>query len=195
VEIQLVMTDQTLVGVGPDADEPGHLSGYGPVPAPLARQMVADALQAAGAEPDLAVWVRRLSTCPTTGGLTQMDSTRREFPPGLARFLRTRDRTCRTPWCNAPIRHTDHIVPVTASGATTAENGQGLCEACNYAKQAPGWSARPGPAGAGHLVETTTPTGHTYRSRPPDPPGTHTRNCDTCHDLEQRATHHLEHAA
>ncbi|MDX6372235.1 MAG: hypothetical protein QOD98_1223, partial [Nocardioidaceae bacterium] len=46
---------------------------------------------------------------------------------------------------------------------TTADNGQGLCELCNYAKEADGWSARtvPGPR---HTVETTTPTGHTYTS-------------------------------
>jgi hypothetical protein len=57
-------------------------------------------------------------------------------------------------------------------GATNAQNGQGLCEACNYAKQAPDWSARSSPDPndehpGGHQVETTTPTGHRYRSRPP----------------------------
>ncbi|MGH3659500.1 MAG: hypothetical protein ACRDUA_22870, partial [Micromonosporaceae bacterium] len=44
---------------------------------------------------------------------------------------------------------------------------QGLCEACNYTKQAPGWQARPSPGTGGHQVETTTPTGHRHRSRPP----------------------------
>ena len=36
--------------------------------------------------------------------------------------------------------------PAEAGGPTSAANGQGLCEACNYTKQAPGWRARPGPA-------------------------------------------------
>ena len=56
---------------------------------------------------------------------------------------------------------------VAEGGSTDADNGQGLCEACNHAKQAPGWRARPSPAEGGHEIETTTPTGHTYGSSPP----------------------------
>ncbi|MDQ6755169.1 MAG: hypothetical protein M3017_17645, partial [Actinomycetota bacterium] len=48
---------------------------------------------------------------------------------------------------------------------------QGLCERCNQAKEAPGWSSRPRP-GPRHTVETRTPTGHTYRSTAPPLPGT-----------------------
>ena len=101
-----------------------------------------------------------------------MDSKRRRFPTGLRRLIQVRDRTCRTPWCGAPIRHTDHVIPVAAGGTTSAANGQGLCEACNYTKQAPGWIARPapGPGGAGDRVQITTPTGHTYPSHPPPLP-------------------------
>ena len=47
-----------------------------------------------------------------------------------------------------------------------ATNGQGLCEACNYNKQAIGWRAKPRP-GPGHSVDTLTPTGHTYTSTAP----------------------------
>ncbi|MFJ2759550.1 HNH endonuclease, partial [Nocardioides sp. NPDC087217] len=61
-------------------------------------------------------------------------------------------------------------------GTTSAENLQGLCERCNQAKEALGWQARPGPAGT---IITTTPTGHTYISPPPDiwpqPPPTWSR--------------------
>lgn len=54
-------------------------------------------------------------------------------------FLRlTGDDICATPWCDAPIRHADHIRPHELGGATTLANGQGLCEACNHAEQAPG---------------------------------------------------------
>jgi len=51
-------------------------------------------------------------------------------------------------------------------GLTSAENGQGICESHNYAKQAMGWSAQPRP-GPRHTIETTTPTGHTYVSVAP----------------------------
>ena len=62
------------------------------------------------------------------------------------------------------IRHIDHVVPHVAGGPTDATNGAGLCEACNYAKDAPRWRARPGPGGT---VTTKTPTGHTCTTRPP----------------------------
>ncbi|WP_434056325.1 HNH endonuclease [Georgenia wangjunii] len=102
-----------------------------------------------------------------------MDSRARCAPPGLARFIDARGLTCRTPWCDAPIRHRDHVADWDRGGPTTAENLQGLCEACNHAKQGPGWSARASapPGRGGHTVTTTTPTGHRYRSTAPPPPG------------------------
>jgi hypothetical protein len=96
-----------------------------------------------------------------------MDARGRYFVAGLGRFIRLRDQICRTPWCNAPIRHGDHALDYDEGGATSGDNGQGLCEACNHAKQAPGWRARPSPTASHHQIQTTTPTGHTYRSRPP----------------------------
>ena len=101
-----------------------------------------------------------------------MDSTRRLFPAALATFIELRDRTCRTPWCDAPIRQTDHPIPVAAGGPTTSINGQGLCQQCNLAKEGIGWRTRPitGPPGSLHTIETTTPTGHTIRSTAPAAP-------------------------
>jgi hypothetical protein len=106
-----------------------------------------------------------------------MDAKARFFRGGLRRFLVVRDEVCRTPWCDALVRHADHVVPVAEGGRTSAENGNGLCEQCNYAKDSPGWSAQPqvghpaAPDGA-HRIETVTPTGHRYVSRPPPLPGT-----------------------
>ncbi|MCC9174303.1 HNH endonuclease [Arthrobacter sp. zg-Y179] len=124
-------------------------------------------------------WLRRLYTDPDTGELVAMDSRARLFPTSLGRFIAARDQTCRMPWCGAPIRHLDHIRPHRDGGETSTANGQGLCEACNQAKEAPGWKARtvdtPGKSGP-HTVETTTPTGHTYRSTAPPLPGTRVEN-------------------
>ncbi len=94
------------------------------------------------------VWLRRLYTAPTSGELIGMDSKARFVPGNLARLVSTRDQTCRTPWCDAPIRHMDHIRPYKDGGATDARNIQGLCEACNHAKDAPGWAAEPMQAGS-----------------------------------------------
>ena len=161
VEIGLVVSDEVLLGTREDS---AHLDGYGPIPAELAREVV----QSAG-ERGLAR-LRRLYRRPRTGQLVAMDSRSRCFPSGLAKFIRLRDQTCRTPWCDAPIRHTDHPEPVTSDGETSAANGQGLCEACNYAKEAPGWSVRPVDAEP-HTIEIHTPTGAVHRSTSPPLPG------------------------
>jgi hypothetical protein len=147
-------------------------------------------------------WLRRLYTHPATGTLVQMDSRRRLFDTALRRYLITRDGTCRTPWCNAPIRHLDHIQRWADDGPTSAENGQGLCVRCNLVKDLPGFHAEvlhPGPqatdghslgadhdprhsddASTPHTVQLTTPTGHSYTSTaPPVLPG-----------LEHHNTHH-----
>lgn len=160
IELELIMTDQSLLGAGEGRNAPAHLVGHGPIPAGLARDLAT--------APDVRRWVRRLYTAPHTGQLVAMDSRRRTFPPALRRFLRLRDQRCRVPFCDAPIRHADHVVPHELGGPTSAANGAGLSETCNYTKQAPGWRSRAAPDGD---IEITTPTGHRYRSRAPDPPG------------------------
>src|SRR3954451_23773644 len=95
-----------------------------------------------------------------------MDSKAIRFEGRLAEFLRLRDRSCRTKYCDAPVRHLDHVVDHAEGGPTSADNGQGLCEHCNHAKQALRWAARPRP-GPRHTIETVTPTGHRYLSTAP----------------------------
>jgi hypothetical protein len=169
VEVQMVMTDRTLLA---EHGEPAYLHGYGVVLAAWARELVAKS-----ATSKRGGWLRRLYTAPSTGELIAIDSRARRFPSGLQRLLRTRDQTCRTPWCEAPIRHSDHVVGHDAGGRTSAANGQGLCEGCNHSKQAPGWRARPR-AGPRDTVEVTAPTGHRYRSTAPPLPGTSTSRAE-----------------
>ena len=116
VEIQLVMTDRTLLRAD---SEPARLPGYGTVPAGWARTLIngtkaSDSTFAvgspgqsdppetgrspgtnhAGTSDDTAfgVWLRRLYTHPGTGDLVAMDSRARIFPPGLRRLIQTRRR-------------------------------------------------------------------------------------------------------
>lgn len=159
VDVSLIVTDQTLLGGG---HEPGRIDGYGPVPAAVVRQLTCAADR---------VWLRRLFTRPADGSLVAMDSRARLFDGQLRRFVILRDQTCRTPWCDAPIRHADHVTRATEGGTTSADNGQGLCETCNYAKEVRDWKARR-ISGDRHPVEIETPTGQTHLSRAPDPPGT-----------------------
>ncbi|MFC0449102.1 DUF222 domain-containing protein [Rhodococcus jostii] len=163
VAVNLVLSDETLLAGG---NEAAQLQGYGPVPAGIARQLVADAVGA-----DTEVSLQRVYSCPQSGALTAMESQSRTFPKGLAKLIDLRDRTCRTPWCDAPIRHHDHIRSHGKFGRTSVRNGSGLCEACNYAKEAPGWVARPVTRpGRRHVIDLGTPTGHHYRSTAPPLP-------------------------
>jgi hypothetical protein len=156
--VNVVVEDAVLLG---DRDGFGWVEHYGEVPGDLLRDWLA-----AHAETGVEAWVRRLYVAPGTGELVAMDSQARRFEGKLAEFLRLRDRRCRTPYCDAPIRHLDHAHDHAAGGATSVVNGQGLCQACNHAKQARGWTARPRP-GPRHTIETITPTGHRYTSTAP----------------------------
>ncbi|MFJ6452881.1 HNH endonuclease [Paenarthrobacter sp. NPDC091669] len=180
VELQLVMTDRTLFQ---SDSEPARLHGYGIVPAEWARTLIraeepharAGTNAAAEQDQDFAVWVRRLYTAPQSGDLLAMDSKARLFPHRHRRFIQARDHTCRTPYCDAPIRHIDHIVPWHLGGTTTLDNAAGLCEACNHTKENPGWTATPLPAETlsadTHTLHISTPTGHSYQSKAPPLPG------------------------
>ena len=182
IELNLVMTDRTLLQ---GDSEPAGIPGYGIVPAAWARDLIAGLGEPRRVHPavhdsaaggstadmkELKTWVRRLYTAPGTGDLVAMDSRRRLFPAPLCRFIQIRDDACRTPYCDAPIRHHDHIIPWHDGGPTSLSNGAGLCEACNHTKELPGWKAKPRP-GPRHTIELTTPTGHTYRSTAPPLPG------------------------
>jgi hypothetical protein len=142
--------------------------------------------------------LRRLYTHPCSGELIGMDSRARLFPPGHRRYIQARDDTCRTPYCDAPIRHLDHIIPHHTGGATTTDNGAGLCEACNHTKEALGWSAHPVSAAAlgdsRHTIELATPTGHMYHSTAPPLPGTPLRPSATVQP-ESRHRRRLLHQA
>lgn len=177
VEIGLVMGEDTMWA---GDNRPASLAGYGPIPAELARRLAAG--RPAGPAPTgtadakatrrARAWLRRLYTHPADGSLVRMDSRRRIFDGVLRDLIVLRDQTCRAAYCDAPIRHADHPVPVHEHGPTTATNGQGLCEQCNYAKEARGWRTEvvdDGTRGRPHTVRTILPTGHSYDSLAPPP--------------------------
>ncbi len=168
VTVNLVVSDAALLGGG---HEPAVIldatgAGHGTIPAAITRNLTAGAVDLGAA------WLRTIYAT-TSGDLIGTTGRRRFFADGLADLLRIRDQgVCRTPWCDAPMRHLDHIQPAADGGSTSLVNGQGLCAGCNQAKEAPGWRSAPGtdPATGRHVVTTTTPTGHTYRSVAPPPP-------------------------
>ena len=161
VMLDLIMDGETLFG---DGNEPAEIPGLGPIPASVARDLL-------GASPQARTRIRRLFC--DTDRLVALESTSRTFDGLLRQFIRLRDRRCRTPWCDAPIRHLDHITDAAAGGRTSLHNGQGLCEACNYTKQDPAITHRviSEEVIQRHTTQITTPTGAAYDSRAPAPPG------------------------
>ncbi|MEO3760769.1 DUF222 domain-containing protein [Mycobacterium sp. B14F4] len=164
VAVNLVMSDQTLLG---DDDSAAVIDGYGPIPAEVARRLV----EAAGLDRRTRATLRRLYRRPDKTALVAMESRSRRFPKGLAKFIALRDQRCRTPYCDAPIRHTDHAMPRSRGGPTDGINGQGLCERCNYEKEAPGWQVSTCEVDGVHHAEFLTPTGARHRSVAPATPG------------------------
>ncbi|WP_165485557.1 transposase [Protofrankia symbiont of Coriaria ruscifolia] len=144
VEIGVFISAATLAGV---TDTPGELAGYGPIPAATARELAKEA-----------TW-RRILTDPTTGAPVDIG---RRFPaPGLARLLRTRERTCRFPGCQKPARFCDldHVQPYANGGKTTEGNLLTLCRRHHRAKHNGGWTVR---RAAGAVVTWTAPTRQVY---------------------------------
>ncbi|QEN13807.1 DUF222 domain-containing protein [Mycolicibacterium sp. ELW1] len=164
--VNMVISDQALLGAEQGA---AVIAGYGSVPSAVAQKMIVDRV----ADDRSRATLRRLYANPASGALVAMDSRSRLFPKGLAEFIELRDQRCRTPYCDAPIRHRDHAIPHSRGGATSAANGLGMCEACNYAKESPGWKVVAAVSENGtHTAEFTTPTGAHYHSAAPPMPGT-----------------------
>jgi hypothetical protein len=165
IAVDLVITDESLLG---GDTTPARVPGYGPIPAAIACRLVTDAV----ADERSKATLRRLYRHPSSGALVAMESRARLFPKGLAQFIAFRDDTCRTPYCDAPIRHTDHATSHAAGGETSESNGVGACEACNYVKEAPGWRVTTQRDRDGtHTSQVTTPTGARHRAKAPPLPG------------------------
>jgi hypothetical protein len=152
--IQIVVPITTLMGIG---DEPAQLTGYGPIPAHVAREIAADAD---------ATW-QRLLTDPTSGRLLDIGRERYRPPPGMAAFVRARDGECRHPTCRrtATACELDHVQEWQHGGCTAEDNLCALCARHHDLKEHHGWHVV---LHEDRSVEWTTPTGHRYTSAPVD---------------------------
>ena len=167
VELQIMLPLEALID--PHSNKPATIPGYGPLPHDMARNIL---ITSTGRK----YW-RRLFTAPSgstkPGPIVAGDPTRRHFNGWLGQLIRLRDQGCRDPYCDAPIRHIDHITRHSDGGPTILENGRGTCERGNHVREMPGWHIQVIDAGLlnqPHTIHITTPTGHHYLSRAPDPP-------------------------
>jgi hypothetical protein len=144
----------TLLGL---ADNPGELAGYGPVPAPLARQLAADT-----------DWVR-WTVDPGTGRLVDVGA--RHYRPSnlLAAHITAAQRTCGFPGCSRPAAgcDLDHVVEFRRGGRTVRRNLGPLCRQHHNAKTHGGWTLHYDPHTGTRTW--TSPLGKTYRNPPTHP--------------------------
>lgn len=161
IAVNLVLSERSLLGLD---DAAAELQGYGPIPATVARLLVADSVTAAG---ETASTLRKLYARPSDGALVAMESRARGFPPALVQYIRMRDQRCRTPYCGAPIAEIDHARPHRRNGPTSAVNADGTCVIHNRAKEAPGWFYDVRVVDGVRVIDVITPTEARHRSVPP----------------------------
>ena len=85
-------------------------------------------------------------------------------PLWLEQLVKTFDRTCRAPGCQAPAEQcdTDHVIPYPR-GSTAPGNLSSLCRRHHRMKTHTRWGAR---LLSGGVLEWTSPTGHVYTTHP-----------------------------
>ncbi len=93
------------------------------------------------------------------------DPARRLPNAAQARYIRARDQHCVHPGCRATRTEDDHTIAHAAGGPTLTSNLARRCPKHHALKHLPGWSATQDPDGT---LTLTTPSGRTYRTRPPD---------------------------
>lgn len=150
---------ETFLGLN---DDPGQLSGYGPVPAAMIRDLGDHGTWRCAVVDDQHGTLLGLGRTTCTPGYRPGDA--------LTRHLTIRDRTCTFPGCRQPAHRCDldHRTPHPA-GATCECNLAALCRSHHRLKHEAGFTVRadPGstaPDGAGPpSVVWTTPGGREYR--------------------------------
>ncbi len=134
LDIGVIITDRSLFA--PAHADSATIEGIGPVPYEHIREEMLQAMSSVDGDKDLQLALRNLYADPEDGQLVAVESRSRAFPPALSRFIRWSHLTCRAPYCDADIRQNDHITPFSQGGATSMENGNGLCGADNQKEEA-----------------------------------------------------------
>jgi hypothetical protein len=146
VTVNVTIDLPTLLGL---AENPGQLSGYGAIPASVARELASDA-----------TW-KRFITDPQTGNLLDYGREKYEPPQALVDFLLARDRTCRFPGCRQPASRSDidHAQSWESGGETKPENLGLLCRRHHRLKTHGRWALVSNSDGS---CEWTSPVGKKY---------------------------------
>ncbi|MGN8132182.1 HNH endonuclease [Paenarthrobacter sp. 22069] len=140
-------------------DEPAELDGFGPIPASMARKLVAD-----GADSFYRVLVD-----PRDGAPLEIGRTRYRLPETIKQWIRMRDGKCTFPGCtnHTPDNDTDHLTAWHHGGSTGINNLAQLCPKHHRLKHNSHWT--PDAATPHEPPGWTSPTGRHYKPEPPTP--------------------------
>jgi len=144
-------------------DEPAVLDGLGPIPASMARKLVAD-----GADSFYRVLVD-----PRDGAPLEIGRKNYRLTQTIKRWIRMRDTTCTFPGCTnrTPDNETDHLHAWEHGGTTGTSNLAQLCPKHHRLKHHSQWT--PGPATNTEPPGWTSPTGRHYKPEHPETEPTH----------------------
>ncbi len=150
----------TMLG---STDEPADLDGYGPIPAAMARKLVADG----------AASFYRVLVDPRDGAPLEIGRTSYRLSEAMKRWIRMRDGHCTFPGCTNPStdNDTDHLTAWQHHGTTGVSNLAQLCPKHHRLKHHSGWN--PTPATTTEPPGWTSPTGRHYPGQHPDPQPPH----------------------
>ncbi|WP_461174958.1 HNH endonuclease signature motif containing protein [Arthrobacter sp. Z1-9] len=148
-------------------DEPANLDGYGPIPASMARKLLADGANS----------FYRVLVDPRDGSPLEIGRTSYRLTKAMEQALRLRDGKCTFPGCNNRTmdNEADHLKAWQHGGNTGISNLAQLCPKHHRLKHNSGWE--PTKATRTEPPGWISPTGRHYKSEHPDweppqwPPG------------------------
>ncbi|HJV98831.1 MAG TPA: DUF222 domain-containing protein [Arthrobacter sp.] len=139
-------------------DEPADLDGYGPIPASMARSLVADGASS----------FHRVLTDPRDGAPLEIGRDSYRIPAALRRWLRLRDGKCPFPGCSNQSldNEADHLLAWADGGTTGISNLGQPCPKHHRLRHTTAWT--PGPTTKNQPPGWRSPTGRHYQSEHQD---------------------------
>jgi len=139
-------------------DEPAMLDGFGPIPASMARNLVANG---AGS-------FYRVLVDPRDGAPLEIDRTSYRLTKAMRNWLLLRDGKCPFPGCsnNSLDNEADHLLAWHKGGTTGISNLGQPCPKHHKLRHSSGW--KPTPATTTELPGWISPTGRYYKSEHQD---------------------------
>jgi hypothetical protein len=157
VRAQVLVTVPVVALMGL-TDEPAMLDGYGPIPASMARELVAN-----GADS-----FHRVLVDPRDGAPLEIGRTSYRVTKAMRNWLRMRDGKCPFPGCNnnSLDNEADHLLAWQHGGTTGISNLGQPCPKHHKLRHTSGWE--PTPATQDEPPGWTSPSGRHYKSEHQD---------------------------